>query len=171
MRTAIITLTLSTVATLVACTDEKDLGSRSPDGGASSLPNEASYVQACQARTNRCGDAGPARPDDCAGDYRCYVQAFEEATVTEVLDCLSSRVCGEGNINACLTPLSQRIGDMTFARNCDDRVDECGLSDDYCQEEATLFRPEIRSAFEACLAKDCSAIAACLDAALPACHF
>lgn len=153
---------------LVAC------GSESSSSGAStssSQPNESSYVEACNARAARCGDAGSVRPDDCTSDFKCYTQAFVESSATEVLDCLSSRACDQPAVNTCLEPIAERVGDKAFSKKCDDRLGECKLDDDYCQQESALFKPEVRAAFEACLQKECSAILACLDAALPACRF
>lgn len=74
-------------------------------------------------------------------------------------------------VNTCLEPIAERVGDKAFSKKCDDRLGECNLDDDYCQQKSALFKPEVRAAFEACLQKECSAILACLDAALPACSF
>jgi hypothetical protein len=88
-----------------------------------------------------------------------------------VLNCLSSRACDEAPVSTCLDPVAERVGDKAFSKKCDDRLGECNLDDDYCQQESALLKPEVRAAFDACLQKECSDILACLDAALPACHF
>ncbi len=148
-----------------------DTSTSGPLSASSNQPTESSYVDACGARAARCGDAGPVRPDDCTQDYKCYTQAFVESYASEVLNCLSSRTCDKPPVTTCLQPIADRVGDRAFQSRCDDRLGECNLSDDYCQEESVLFKPEVRAAFDACLQKDCSAIVACLDAALPACRF
>jgi hypothetical protein len=144
----------------------------SSTGTSSNQPTESSYIDACGVRAARCGDAGPIRPDSCTEEYKCYTQAFVDSYATEVLNCLSSRACDKSPESTCLAPAADRVGDKAFQSKCDDRLGECKLDDDYCQEESALFKPEVRAAFEVCLEKDCSAILACLDAALPSsCSF